>query len=163
MIRRKLFTAPVLLLMLMLLVAGAASGAAILSSANQIGQVVSPTGNSGSFPISSMLVVMKNGQLGAIPASMPANQVFIVTRITGYFIATDRTLNGGAIFNLGDYHRLGPQFTNGFCSFNDVITPGVPITGLGATVYLHLATDLDKVAIPGKLNLRVMGYVAEIN
>jgi hypothetical protein len=162
MIRRKLFAAPVLLLMLMLLVVGAASGDSILTSTKQITQVVSPAGNSGSFAISSMLKVNAKGQLEPLPASMPENEVFIVTWISGYFIATE-PLNVGTTFNLGDYYRLSPQLTNGFGQFAEAISPGVPITGLGATVKLNLASDQTKAAIPGVLNLRVMGYIAKIN
>ena len=163
MIRRKLFPAPTLLLMLMLLVVGAASGASILTSASQIVQVVSPAGNNGSFPISSLLVVKAKGQLEPIPAPLPANQNFIVTRIIGYFIATNSSLNGTTTFNLGDYYRASPQLTNGFWSFTDAITPGIPITNLGATVYLHLEADSTKTPIPGVLNLRVMGYLTNTN
>ena len=76
MTRRKLFAAPVLLLMRMLLFVGAASGASILSSANQIAQVVSPASNSGSFLISSMLRVKRNGALEPITGPMPENTGF---------------------------------------------------------------------------------------
>jgi hypothetical protein len=164
MFRRKFLVAPFLILILLLIIAGAASGASILRSADQIAQVVSPPDNNGSFPISSMLAVSRDGQLEAIPSTVPPNQVFIATRITGYFIAADPNLNGGAVFNLGDYYRMGPQLSNGFCSFSDTITPGNPITGLGATVYLYLtAAGSSQTAIAGKLNLRVMGYLADIN
>lgn len=162
MIPRKRVTASVLVSMLILLGAGAASGAAILSSVDRIGQVVSPAGNSGSFPISSMLNVRENGQLEAI-GPIPANEVFIVTRITGYFIAADPTLTDTATINLGDYYSMGAQFSNGFCTINRVITPGVPISNPGATVYLHLRSDPNKASIAGKLNLRLMGYGANIN
>lgn len=160
MIRRRLWAAPILLVIGMLIFTGAASGASILASPDQITQVVSPTSNSGSFPISSMLIVKANGQLEPIPGSMPGNQVFIVTRIIGYFIATDPNLNTGTTFNLGDYYRLSPQISNGFGTFVEGITPGVPITNLGALVYL---TDPNKAVIPGVLNLRVMGYTTTIN
>jgi hypothetical protein len=110
-----------------------------------------------------MLRVKGNGQLEPIPGPMPENQVFIVTRIIGYFIADDPNFNGLATFNLGDYYRSSPQITNGFCTFMDGLTPGVPITNLTPTVYLHLESDLAKAVIPGKLNLRVMGYVTTIN
>ena len=163
MIRRRLWAAPMLLVIGMLIFTGAASGASILSSAEQIAQVVSPTGNSGSFTISSMLAVKSNGQLEPIPGPVPENQVFIVTRIIGYFIATDPNLNTGTTFNLGDYYRMSPQISNGFCTFVEGITPGVPITNLGAVVYLHQATDTTKTPIPGVLNLRVMGYSTTIN
>ena len=143
MIRRRLWAAPILLLIGMLIFTGAASGASILSSADQIAQVVSPTSNNGSFPISSMLRVKADGQLEAIPGPMPENQVFIVTRIIGYFIADDPTFTGLATFNLGDYYRLSPQISNGFCTFVDGITPGVPITNLNPTVYLHLEYGFD--------------------
>ena len=76
MIRRKLFAAPVMLVMLMLLVAGAASGDSILTSVNQIGQVVSPADNSGSFLISSMLGVDAQRAPETFPGSMPANTGF---------------------------------------------------------------------------------------
>ena len=160
MIRRRLWAAPILLVIGMLIFTGAASGASILASANQIAQVVSPTSNSGSFPISSMLRVNANGQLEPIPAPMPENEVFIVTRIIGYFIADEPSLNTGTTFNLGDYYRMSPQISNGFCTFMEGITPGVPITNLGALVYL---TDPNKAVIPGVLNLRVMGYTTTIN
>lgn len=163
MIRRRLWAAPILFLIGMLIFTGAASGASILTSADQIAQVVSPTFNNGSFPISSMLKVKGNGQLEPIPGPMPENQVFIVTRIIGYFIAEDSTLNTGTTFNLGDYYRSSPQINNGFGTFVEGITPGVPITNLGAVVYLHRATDLTKTPITGVLNLRVMGYSANIN
>ena len=58
---------------------------------------------------------------------------------------------------------MSPQLTNGFASFAEGISPGVPITNLGATVYLHLASDPKKTPITGVLNLRVMGYLANIN
>lgn len=163
MIRRKLFAAPVMLVMLMLLAVGAASGDSILSSTNQIGQVVSPAGNSGSFPISSMLKVNANGNLEPLPAVMPENQVFIATWISGYFIASDPSLNAQTTFNLGDYYRMSPQLTNGYGNFAEGIAPGIPITGLGANVYLHLASDATKTPLTGVLNLRVMGYLAKIN
>jgi hypothetical protein len=160
--RRKLFAAPALLLLLMVLVAGAASGDSILNSVSQITQVVSPVSNNGSFPISSMLKVNPNGQLEPMPASLPANQVFIATWISGYFIAAT-SINGNTTFNLGDYYRMSPQLTAGYCSFADGISPGVPITNLGATVYLYLVTDQTKTPLTGVLNLRVMGYIARIN
>jgi hypothetical protein len=163
MIRRKMFAAPVMLVMLMLLAAGAASGDSILTSTNQIGQVVSPAGNSGSFPISSMLAVDRNGALQPISGPMPPNTVIIVTWISGNFIAANPSLNASTTFNLGDYYRMSPQITNGFASFAEGISPGIPITNLGATVYLHLASDTAKTPITGVLNLRVMGYVANIN
>jgi hypothetical protein len=161
--RRKLFAAPVLLLTGMLLLSGAASGASTLTSADQIAQVVSPTINNGSFPISSMLRVKGDGQLEPISGPMPENQVFIATRIIGYFIADDPTFTGLATFNLGDYFRMSPYISAGFCTFLDNITPGVPITNLNPTVYLHLEYDSSKAVIPGKLNVRVMGYVTNIN
>jgi hypothetical protein len=163
MIRRKLFAAPVMLVMLMLLVVGAASGDSILTSTNQIAQVVSPAGNSGSFLISSMLGVDRSGALKPISGPMPANTVFIVTWICGNFIAADPSLNASTTFNLGDYYRMSPQITNGFASFAEGISPGIPVNNLGATVYLHLASDQKKAPITGVLNLRVMGYVANIN
>jgi hypothetical protein len=163
MIRRRLWAASILFLIGMLIFTGAASGASILTSADQIAQVVSPTGNNGSFPISSMLRVKGNGQLAPISGPMPENQVFIVTRIIGYFIAEDPNFNGLATFNLGDYYRGSPQISNGFCTFMDGLTPGVPITNLAPTVYLHLESDSTKAVIPGKLNLRVMGYSTNIN
>jgi|GEM_PF-4196257 len=163
MIRRRLWAAPTLLVLGMLIFTGAASGASILESADQIAQVVSPASNTGSFPISSMLSVKSDGKLSPISGPMPENQVFIVTRIIGYFIATDPTLNTGATFNLGDYYRASPQISNGFGSFMEGITPGVPITNLSPVVYLHRATDSTKAVIPGVLNLRVMGYSTTIN
>jgi len=110
-----------------------------------------------------MLRVKANGQLEALPVLMPENQMFIATRIIGYFIADDPNLNGSATFNLGDYYRSSPQISNGFGTIIEGITPGVPITNLTPTVYLHLASDLTKQVIPGKLNLRVMGYITTIN
>jgi hypothetical protein len=163
MTRRKGSAACVLLLMGMMVLTGMASAASILENASQIAQVVSPPGNTGSFPISSMLVVKAKGQLEPIPMPLPENQVFIVTRIIGYFIADNPNLNDLTTFNLGDYYRTSPVLTNGFWSFTDGITPGIPITNLGATVYLHLEADSTKTPIPGKLNLRVMGYTANIN
>jgi hypothetical protein len=160
--RRKLVAAPVLLLIGMLLFTGAASGASILTSTDQIAQVVSPTSNNGSFSISSMLRVRGDGQLEPIPGPIPENQVFIVTRIIGYFIADDPNFTGLATFNLGDYFRMSPYISAGFCTFLDNITPGVPITSLNPTVYLHLEYDPSKAAIPGKLNVRVMGYATNI-
>ena len=166
MIRRKLFAAPVLLLPLMLLVVGVAAGASILTSTEQITQVVSPVCNSGSFPIASMLRVSGSGQLEPIPSPLPENQVFIATWICGYFIAADPNLNASTTFNLGDYYRMSPWIGNGYSSFADSISPGIPITGVtgpNATVYLHLASDPGKTPIVGVLNLRVIGYVANIN
>jgi hypothetical protein len=163
MIRRKLIAAPALLLLVMLLVAGAASGDSILTSPSQIVQVVSPEGNNGSFLISNMLKVQANGQLEPIPATMPENEVFIVTWISGYFIAATPGLNVSTTFNLGDYYRMSPQLTDSYGNFAESISPGVPITGLNPKVYLHLASDQTKTAITGVLNLRVMGYLAKIN
>jgi hypothetical protein len=163
MIRRRLWAAPTLLVLGMLIFTGAASGASILTSADQIAQVVSPPSNTGSFTISSMLRVKGDGQISPIPWPMPENQVFIVTRIIGYFIATDPTLNTATTFNLGDYYRMSPQITNGFGSFLEVITPGVPITNPNYLVYLYRNSDSTKTAITGVLNLRVMGYSATIN
>ena len=159
MIPRKLFAAPVLPLMLMLLVAGAASGDSILSSTRQIAQVVSPVSNNGSFLISSMLKVKAEEQLE--PVSMQENEVFSVTWISGYFIAAD-PINANTTFNLGDYYRMSPQLTNGYGQFADSISPGVPITNLGATVKLTQPPNT-VTPIAGVLNLRVMGYIAKIN
>ncbi len=159
---RKLFAAPALLLLALAMVAGV-DAASILESPNQLGNVVSPSSNNGSFLISSMQAVDRSGVLKPIPGPLPANQVFIVTRITGYFISSNSALNGGTVFNLGDYYRASPQITNGFGTIFETITPGIPITGLGATIFLHLASDAAKTPLTGNLNLRLIGYVANIN
>jgi hypothetical protein len=108
-----------------------------------------------------MLKVKANGQLELLPASMPPNEVFIVTWISRYFIAAD-PINANTTFNLGDYYRMSPQLTNGYGQFAESISPGVPITNLGATVKLTQPPNT-VTPIAGVLNLRVMGYIAKIN
>jgi hypothetical protein len=163
MTRWKLFAAPVPLLLAILLCVGAASGASILTSAYQIVQVVSPADNSGSFPISSMMQVLPNGNLQAIPTPLPDNLVFIVTKISWSFMATESTLSDQVMLNVGPYYRSHVQLSTGFCSVTDGGDPGVPITNLTPTVFVQREGDPDNIPIPGKLHLRLMGYVAIIN
>ena len=65
--------------------------------------------------------------------------------------------------NVGNYFGMGATLSSGFCTGNDSIAPGIPIVNLGATVYANLNSDTKKTPIPGKLNLRLMGYIADIN
>jgi hypothetical protein len=163
MTRRKVSAAIVLLLMTLVFFTGAASGASILSSASQIAQVVSPADNSGNFPISSMLTVDASGALKPIPGPMPENQVFILTRIAWSFMATDPTLTEKVMLNVGDYYRSHVQLSNGFCTAVDGGDPGIPIINLTPSVFVQKEGDPDNQPIPGKLNLRLMGYAAKIN
>jgi hypothetical protein len=160
MIRRKFSAA--LLLILGLLLAGAAS-ASIIDNAYQMTQIVSPQPNSGSFIISSMKVVDRNGDLQALPGTMPANKVFILTKVTVNFTATDTSLTNKVTLNVGDYYRMGFVLSGGFCAGSDGIVPGIPIADLSDFVYLNKNEDPTKLPIPGKLNLRLIGYLADIN
>lgn len=162
MTRRKFSAAPALLLILAFLMAGAAS-ASIIKNVYQIGQVVSPQPNTGQFTLASMKAVDPNGNLQTIPSPLPANQVFILTKVTYNFTATDTSLNSKVTLNVGDYFRMGATLSSGFCTGNDSIAPGIPIVNLGANVYLHENSDLSKTPIVGKLNLRLIGYIADIN
>lgn len=162
MTRRKFSAAPALLLILALLLAGAAS-ASIIKNVYQIGQVVSPQPNTGQFTLASMQEVDPSGVLKPIPGPLPANQVFILTKVTYNFTATDTQLNSAVTLNVGDYYRMGATLSSGFCTGNDSIAPGIPIVNLGANVYVNQNSDPSKTPIPGKLNLRLIGYIADIN
>ena len=162
MTRRKFSAAPALLLILALLMAGAAS-ASIINNVNQIGVAVSPQPNTGQFTIASMKVVDPNGNLQPVTSTMPANKVLIITKVTYDFTATDTNLNSKVTLNVGDYFRMGATLSSGFCTGNDSIAPGIPIVNLEKNVYLNQNSDTQKTPIPGKLNLRIIGYIADIN
>lgn len=163
MTHREFSAAPALLLILALLMAGVASAASIIENANRIGMVVSPQPNTGQFTIASMKIVDPNGNQQSIPNPMPANQVFILTKVTYNFTASDTQLNSKVTLNVGDYYRMGATLSSGFCTGNDSIAPGIPIVNLGPNVYLNLNSDSQKYPITGKLNLRLMGYIGDIN
>jgi hypothetical protein len=162
MARRRLLAVAFLLVMALVAVTGAES-ASILENAYQICQVVSPSGNSGIFPISGMMVVSPTGVQAPISAPLPENWEFILTRVIWNFIATDTTLTGPLQLNVGDYYRLNAQSTSGFAAAMDGFAPGIPIVNLGATVFVQRFGDATNTPIPGKLNLRLMGYLANIN
>jgi hypothetical protein len=159
---RKFGAAQALLLIIVLLLVGVAS-ASIISNVSQIGQAVSPQPNPGSFAISSMKGVNFDGNQGSIPSQMPANQVFVLTKVTMNFQATDTNLTDPVTLNVGDYYRMGFTLNGGFCAGSDNITPGIPIVNLGALVKVNKNSDPDKTAINGKLNLRLIGYTANLN
>ena len=161
MTRRK-FSAAALLLILALLMTGAAS-ASIINNVNQIGRAVSPQLNSGSFLISSMGIVDPNGNLLPISGPLPQNKVLIVTQVTYNFTATETNLNTTVTLNVGDYFRMGATLNGSFCTGSDNISPGIPIVNLGANVYVNKNSDPNKNPIPGKLNLQLIGYIADIN
>jgi len=161
MTRRKFSAAPALVLILALLIAGAAS-ASIINSVYQIGIAVSPQPNSGSFLISGMSIVDPNGNLQSIPSILPENKVFILTKVTYNFTATETNLNTPVTLNVGNYFRMGASLNSSFCAGNDSISPGIPIVNLGATVYLN-RNSVPGTPIPGKLNLQLIGYIADIN
>ncbi len=158
---RKFNAVPALPLLLVLLLAGVASAASILNSYNQIGQVVGSTATSGSFTIASMKSVSGDGNLQSI-SSLPANQVFVLTKVTMSFQG-DSTWTDSVTFNVGGYYRLGFTLNGGFCAGSDSISPGVPIADLGALLYLYKNADASKTPLAGKLNVRLMGYIANLN
>ena len=91
MTRRRFSAVPALLLILALLRAGGVS-ASIINNVNQIGHGVSPQPPTGQFTLASMQGVDSSGDLNPIPGPLPANQVFILTKVTYNFTATDTTV-----------------------------------------------------------------------
>ena len=160
---RKPFAVPFLLLMLMLLVVGAASGASILTSANQIGQAVSPASNNGSFTISSMQVVNSNGRCN--PSSGLCRRIMFLSSRGSPGISSPRTQpQRWHYFQPGRLLPFEPSaHSTVFAASMRASPPGFPSPVWAPTFISISRTDQNKTPIIGKLNLRVMGYLATIN
>jgi hypothetical protein len=145
------------LVLIFTLAAGTES--AILEKASQVLVLVQTLDNP--VTLSALKRRLPSGEGAAY--SLPANTAFIITRISWSFTAANASLNGDALFTIGNYFRAKVTLVNGSCGFSDVIPPGIPIADMSKSLKISLFGDPAQTPVPGTLALRLTGFTAPSN
>ena len=155
MLRPRVYAAPLLAVLLICLQVGPVRPA-ILEKASQLICLVNTAANP--IPLSAFIRRLPNAD--GVLYTLPANTVFVLTKLSWKFTATDTTLNGDALLTVGNYYRFRVTLVNGVCGGNDGTTLGVPITNMSQNVKVSLFGDATGKPIPGTLSIRLWGYTA---
>jgi hypothetical protein len=153
--RPRVYAAPFLALILICLQVGPVRPA-ILEKASQLICLVNTAPNP--IPLSTFIRRLPNAD--GVPYTLPANTVFVLTKLSWGFTATNTGLNGDALITVGNYYRFRVTLVNGVCGSVDGTTLGVPITNMSQNVKVSLFGDVTGASIPGTLSIRLWGYTA---
>jgi hypothetical protein len=153
--RRRIYAAPLLALILVCLQVGPARPG-ILEKASQLISLVATQDNP--INLSNFRRRLPTGE--TVAYTLPPNTVFVLTKLSWNFTATNTALNGDVLFTVGNYYRFRVTMTNGYCGASDGTTLGVPITNMGQPVKVSLFGDAAQTFIPGTLSIRLVGYTA---
>lgn len=158
MARRRVIAASFLAVILICLQVGPARPA-ILEKANQLVNLVKATANP--ITLSDFQRRLPNGEI--VDYSLPAGQVFILTKMSWNFTATATALNGDVLLTVGNYYRAKVTLVDGYGALVDGISPGVPITNMSQAVRVSMFGDPAETPVPGTLSIRLVGYTAPNN
>jgi len=158
MARRRIYPVPFLAVIFFCLQVGTASPG-ILEKASQLLCLVRTDPNP--ISLSSFLRRLPNGE--AVAYTLPAGTVFMLTKLSWNFVASNTALNGDVLFTVGNYYRMRVTLVNGRGSSSDGTTFGVPISNMSQIVKVSMFGDPAQTPVAGTLSVRLIGYTAPDN
>jgi hypothetical protein len=157
---RKIFPAICLAMIITWCLAPAAFGALVTSDRQVVnlgaGQPVGDT--TGILSFSKLMQLNPNGTQTAF--TLPANKSLVVTYININVQAVQTGLATNADLMMGPFYSRTLAMNNGFASYSETFDPGILIFTSGFTNHNFYSVDLQNgVIIPGKVNVRIIGYL----
>jgi hypothetical protein len=120
---------------------------------------------SGILPFSKLMRVKSDGT--AVPFVLPSNQELVVTYVHLGISAVSPSLATNADLRMGPFYSRSQVMTNGGVSFADSLDPGFRITAGGFSNplynYFSVADLKNGGIIPGRITVRLVGYLAPAN
>jgi hypothetical protein len=156
--RPRVYAAAFLALILLCLQVGPARPA-ILEKASQLISLVITA--STPIPLLSFLRRLPSGE--AVSYTLPPNTVFVLTKLSWNFTATNTALNGDALFTVGNYFRAKVTLVNGYVGFSSGTSMGIPISNMNQAVTVSMFGDPTQTPVPGTLSIRLVGHTAPDN
>jgi hypothetical protein len=158
MARCKPYLASILVFTLVVISAATVSGA-ILEKASQLISLVSTAANP--LTLSAFKRRLPTGEAAAY--TLPPNTVFVLTKLSWNFTATDTNLNGDILFTVGNYYRAQATLVNGYVGAAGATSMGIPISNMSQKVTVSLFGDSAQTPVPGTISIRLVGHTAPNN